>query len=284
MDGIYRSAYPDVYSDPQNPFVDAARRSVFRYVYSAGSAKDFLTSDTNAELKFATGSITHKTLFGVDYRDFKQQQSSAYGYDTTPFDLYAPVYNPVTPPIRRRTRTCASAWLGSTLRTRCTTRELAGGRRRSSRYVHDRTAGLTEHRHPCHDRSRRIDVRIAFRHDAVCHLRHILQSGLHGGILHDRRLRTAAWRDGRGWIQVQCDTRCHRQRRHFRHGRKEPPGGRPQWLADLQPDRGSTYSRRRTRTARPCHARPRSDRRLLLPRCTHRKRRQRRQGVSRPSR
>ncbi len=99
MDGIYRSAYPDVYSDPQNPFVDAARRSVFRYVYSAESAKDFLTSDTNAELKFATGPITHKTLFGVDYRDFKQQQSSAYGYDTTPFDLYAPVYNPVTPPI-----------------------------------------------------------------------------------------------------------------------------------------------------------------------------------------
>jgi iron complex outermembrane receptor protein len=101
MDGIYRTAYPDVYSNPLNPFVDpdpATRRSVFRYTYGAETAKDFLTSDSNAELKFATGPVTHKTLFGVDYRDFKQRGSSGLGYDTTPFDLYTPVYHPIVPP------------------------------------------------------------------------------------------------------------------------------------------------------------------------------------------
>lgn len=99
-DGIYRTAYPDSYANPANPFVDASRRSVYRYVFGSETTKDFFTSDSSAELKFATGPVTHKTLFGVDYRDFKQRGSSGYGYDTVPFDLYAPVYNPVTPPVQ----------------------------------------------------------------------------------------------------------------------------------------------------------------------------------------
>ena len=66
-------------------------------IFVSETSKDFLTSDSNAELKFATGPVTHKTLFGVDYRDFKQRQSMATT-PITPFDLYSPVYNPVPPP------------------------------------------------------------------------------------------------------------------------------------------------------------------------------------------
>lgn len=93
VDGVYRTMYPDVYSDPANPFLDAERRTVARITYGRDTAKDNLTSDSNAELKFATGPLIHKTLFGVDYRGQKERASSGEGYDDRPFDLYAPVYN-----------------------------------------------------------------------------------------------------------------------------------------------------------------------------------------------
>jgi iron complex outermembrane receptor protein len=98
VDGTYRSMYPDVYSDPENPFLDPARRTVARFIYSRETSKDSFTSDSNAELKFQAGPMTHKTLFGVDYRDLKERARSGSGYDPTPFDLYAPVYNGVVAP------------------------------------------------------------------------------------------------------------------------------------------------------------------------------------------
>ncbi|MBR0709451.1 TonB-dependent siderophore receptor [Bradyrhizobium liaoningense] len=98
VEGIYHGLYPDVYSTPDNPFLDASRRTVARYVWARDSVKDNFTSDSNAELKFATGAVQHKTLFGVDYRGYKERASSGAGYDATPFDLYAPVYTGVTPP------------------------------------------------------------------------------------------------------------------------------------------------------------------------------------------
>ncbi|WOH69747.1 TonB-dependent siderophore receptor [Bradyrhizobium sp. BWA-3-5] len=99
VEGIYRTAYPDNYSNPADPFLDAAHRTVARWVSSRQTTKDSFTSDSNAELKFATGAITHKTLFGVDYRGLSERASSGAYFDPTPFDLYAPVYNPVAPPI-----------------------------------------------------------------------------------------------------------------------------------------------------------------------------------------
>jgi iron complex outermembrane receptor protein len=90
--------YPDVYSDPENPFLDPARRTVARFIYSRETSKDSFTSDSNAELKFQAGPMTHKTLFGVDYRDLKERARSGSGYDPTPLDLYAPVYNGVVAP------------------------------------------------------------------------------------------------------------------------------------------------------------------------------------------
>lgn len=98
VEGIYRTAYPDNYSNPADPFLDAAHRTVARWVSSRQTTKDSFTSDSNAELKFVTGAITHKALFGVDYRALGERASSGDYLDPTPFDLYAPVYNPVVPP------------------------------------------------------------------------------------------------------------------------------------------------------------------------------------------
>ena len=99
VEGIYRTMYPDVYSDPANPFLDADRRTVARFISNRETTKDSFTSDTNAELKFATGAVTHKALFGFDYRGLKERASSGADYIATPFDLYAPVYNGVTAPV-----------------------------------------------------------------------------------------------------------------------------------------------------------------------------------------
>jgi iron complex outermembrane receptor protein len=103
VEGIYRTVYPDNYSNPDNPYLDASHRTVARYVSGRQTTKDSFTSDANAELKFATGAIIHKVLFGVDYRGLGQRASSGAHIDggsmtPTPFDLYAPVYNPVVPP------------------------------------------------------------------------------------------------------------------------------------------------------------------------------------------
>ncbi|MCK1638391.1 TonB-dependent siderophore receptor [Bradyrhizobium sp. 157] len=100
VEGIYRTMYPDWSTNPADPFLDpATRRTVARWVSSRQTTKDSFTSDTNAELKFATGAITHKALFGVDYRALGERASSSGAiHDPRPFDLYAPVYNGVVPP------------------------------------------------------------------------------------------------------------------------------------------------------------------------------------------
>ncbi|WP_315832185.1 TonB-dependent siderophore receptor [Bradyrhizobium prioriisuperbiae] len=98
VEGIYNFTYPDVYGDPANPFVDAERRSVNRYVSGRSTTKDSFTMDNNAELKLATGPVEHKVLLGFDYRRLLERAKSGYYLDTTPFDLYAPVYTPVMAP------------------------------------------------------------------------------------------------------------------------------------------------------------------------------------------
>ena len=104
VEGIYRAAYPNVFFDPyvppnpNFPFLDPARRTVERIFWSRETSKDSFTSDSNAELKFQTGPVLHKALVGLDYRGLKERARSGSGYDTTPFDLYAPVYNGVIAP------------------------------------------------------------------------------------------------------------------------------------------------------------------------------------------
>jgi iron complex outermembrane receptor protein len=102
VEGIYNTMYPEQYfndgANPNYPFLDATRRTVARWVSAKETTKDAFTSDSNAELKFATGPVSHKVLIGFDYRHLNENAASGAYVDTTPFDLYAPVYSGVTAP------------------------------------------------------------------------------------------------------------------------------------------------------------------------------------------
>jgi iron complex outermembrane receptor protein len=92
-DGDYAIMYPDLYSNPTNPFLDAGRRTVQRIYYARQAAKDAFTSDSNAEIKLQTGAVSHKVLVGIDYLGLHEKTRSGSGLDPRPFDLYAPVYS-----------------------------------------------------------------------------------------------------------------------------------------------------------------------------------------------
>lgn len=112
VEGIYRTAYPDSYSNPSNPFLDPEHRTVARYISSQEVAKDSLTMDNNVQLKLLTGPVSHKMLFGLDYRDLNQRTRSGGGFDPTPFDLYAPVYTSLTAPVLSDTPAVRQSQLG----------------------------------------------------------------------------------------------------------------------------------------------------------------------------
>ncbi len=95
-DGIYRTMYPNNYSDPFNPYVNPSQQSVYRYTYALETSRNMLTADTGGQFDFATGAMTHKVLFGVDVRNLTEQSNSGYGFDTNPFNLYNPVYGQAT--------------------------------------------------------------------------------------------------------------------------------------------------------------------------------------------
>ncbi|MFJ7440051.1 TonB-dependent siderophore receptor [Methylorubrum thiocyanatum] len=106
IDGTYNSLYPDVYGNgtPFSPFLDPSRQTVNRFIYGRDTVKDRISTDTNLQGRFDTGPIAHTLLGGVDFRQYWERARSGFGIDTDaagnprPFNLYAPVYLPITPP------------------------------------------------------------------------------------------------------------------------------------------------------------------------------------------
>ena len=88
----YRALYPDVYTDPQDPFVDPEQRSVYRYVYENDPKARAFVVDTRAQARFATGAVRHLAIAGVDYTWSRVTGRSGFGFDDRPFDLFSPVY------------------------------------------------------------------------------------------------------------------------------------------------------------------------------------------------
>lgn len=87
----FTEIYPDVYSNPANPFLDAEGRVLPRSAYISNPRIDTLTVDNNVQVDFATGALRHTVLAGVDYLRFRQTAMTGFGA-TTPIDAYAPVY------------------------------------------------------------------------------------------------------------------------------------------------------------------------------------------------
>lgn len=100
IDGTYKQLYPNVYGNgtETSPFLDATRQTVDRFIFGRDTVKDRISTDTNIQGRFETGPVSHTLLGGIDFRQFWERSRSASGFDDRPFNLYNPVYLPVTPP------------------------------------------------------------------------------------------------------------------------------------------------------------------------------------------
>lgn len=96
----FRELYPDVYSNPANPFIDGTAqtgRLLNRFAYQTKPHARIFTSDVNAHFQFDTGPFSHQLLTGVDYSNYFERTRSASGSaatGVTPIDLYDPVSAP----------------------------------------------------------------------------------------------------------------------------------------------------------------------------------------------
>jgi iron complex outermembrane receptor protein len=103
VNGIYNTVYSNSFFNPitfgTDPYLDPARRTISRYVDAWNSHRQTFTSDSNAEVKFNTGPLSHRVLAGFDYRRMDETGTAGSYLDLTPFDLYSPVYTSVVPPV-----------------------------------------------------------------------------------------------------------------------------------------------------------------------------------------
>ncbi|MDI9239596.1 TonB-dependent siderophore receptor [Lysobacter sp. LF1] len=86
----FREIFPDTYSNPEFPFIDADGRVLNRLTYGVKPDNRILTADNSLQFDFATGSFQHLLLAGLDYTDFREESSTFSGV-TTPIDIYDPV-------------------------------------------------------------------------------------------------------------------------------------------------------------------------------------------------
>lgn len=91
----FRELYPDAYSNPLDPFIDADKRVVNRNAYGVRPDVRSLTSDNALQFDFATGAFQHMLLAGVDYSDYREE-ALQLDATPTPIDIYAPVSSGVT--------------------------------------------------------------------------------------------------------------------------------------------------------------------------------------------
>ena len=87
----YDSMYPNDFSNPDDPFIDANDRVLDRYYFVNKIKTNTLTADNQAEARFATGSLSHTVLFGLDVARLSEDGQTASGL-ATPIDIYEPTY------------------------------------------------------------------------------------------------------------------------------------------------------------------------------------------------
>src|SRR3546814_15138528 len=66
----FQEIFPDVYSNPLDPFIDEADRVVNRNAFPTKTRTRLFTNYNNLEMNFANGPFPHQMLTGVDYREF----------------------------------------------------------------------------------------------------------------------------------------------------------------------------------------------------------------------
>lgn len=86
-DLTYFTHYPNSYSNPANPYLDAAQRTIGLYSDGSVANMEIFSTDNNARFTFNTGAaIEHVLLAGVDYSWSRVRKTGAYGYEA--IDIY----------------------------------------------------------------------------------------------------------------------------------------------------------------------------------------------------
>lgn len=86
-DLTYLTHYPDSYSNPANPFVDADQRIIGLYSDGSYARLEVFTTDNNLTVEFNTGAnVEHVLLAGVDYSWNRVRKTGGYGYEL--IDIY----------------------------------------------------------------------------------------------------------------------------------------------------------------------------------------------------
>lgn len=116
--------YPDVYSNPTDPFLDAERRVVAREYYSLRSWSKTFTTDNVLEFDVETGPLRHKLIAGIDYLRFHERRDRARD-SAAPIDIYDPQYGALPTYVRVQSPTVTQTQLGLYLQDQISYEDIA---------------------------------------------------------------------------------------------------------------------------------------------------------------
>lgn len=86
-DLTYLTHYPDSYSNPANPYQDAAQRMIGLYADGSYARLNIFSTDNNLVFDFHTGeNIKHVLLAGIDYSWNRVRKEGGFAYET--IDIY----------------------------------------------------------------------------------------------------------------------------------------------------------------------------------------------------
>ncbi|WP_230281576.1 TonB-dependent siderophore receptor [Croceicoccus sp. Ery15] len=81
-DLTYLTHYPNSYSNPQNPYVDADQRQIYNYASGSLARMEIFSTDNNVQYDFRTGdAIEHTLLAGIDYSWNRVRKDSGYALE-----------------------------------------------------------------------------------------------------------------------------------------------------------------------------------------------------------
>jgi iron complex outermembrane receptor protein len=99
----YLTHYPDNYSNPTNPFLDTAQRTMTLYADGTYATMNVFSTDNNVQWDFNTGeNVRHVLLGGIDYSWNRVNKRGGFGFSV--IDIYninyaaLPSYNGGLPP------------------------------------------------------------------------------------------------------------------------------------------------------------------------------------------
>ncbi len=107
-DLTYLTHYPNSYSNPASPYLDADQRQIGLYVDGSVARMEIFSTDNNVRLDFATGSaIEHTLLAGIDFSFNRVRKIGGFGFEI--IDIYDVDYGALSdyggglpPPVSQR--------------------------------------------------------------------------------------------------------------------------------------------------------------------------------------